>query len=55
MTRGFDRPLYILPFGHRGSFETKMFGWEGSAIFNDSEGVAAAMRRLRSAINQGVN
>ncbi len=25
--RGYERPLYILPFDHRGSFETKMFGW----------------------------
>ena len=30
MTLGFDKPLYILPFDHRGSFETKMFGWEGA-------------------------
>jgi hypothetical protein len=29
-TIGFDRLLYILPFDHRGSFETKMFG--GTAI-----------------------
>jgi myo-inositol catabolism protein IolC len=28
-TIGFDQPLYILPFDHRGSFQTKMFGWEG--------------------------
>jgi myo-inositol catabolism protein IolC len=28
MPRGYDRPLYILPFDHRGSFQTKMFGWE---------------------------
>jgi hypothetical protein len=28
-TLGFDKPLYILPFDHRGSFETKMFGWHG--------------------------
>lgn len=27
---GFNQPLYILPFDHRGSFETKMFGWQGS-------------------------
>ena len=27
MTYGYDKPLYILPFDHRGSFETKMFGW----------------------------
>jgi 5-dehydro-2-deoxygluconokinase len=26
-TLGYDRPLYILPFDHRGSFVTKMFGW----------------------------
>lgn len=28
-TIGYNRPLYILPFDHRGSFETKMFGWHG--------------------------
>jgi hypothetical protein len=22
----FDQPLYILPFNHRGSFQTKLFG-----------------------------
>ena len=26
MTFGFDKPLYVLPFDHRGSFQTKMFG-----------------------------
>jgi 5-dehydro-2-deoxygluconokinase len=29
MTPGFDKSLYILPFDHRGSFQIKMFGWEG--------------------------
>ena len=24
-TIGYDTPLYVLPFDHRGSFETKMF------------------------------
>ncbi len=24
---GFDRPLYVLPFDHLGSFQTGMFGW----------------------------
>ena len=28
-TIGYDKPLYVLPFDHRGSFETKMFGWTG--------------------------
>ncbi|HEX7215307.1 MAG TPA: DUF2090 domain-containing protein [Methylomirabilota bacterium] len=28
MPRGYDRPLYILPFDHRESFETKLLGCE---------------------------
>jgi myo-inositol catabolism protein IolC len=28
-TPGFDGPLYILPFDHRHSFQTKLFGWTG--------------------------
>jgi 5-dehydro-2-deoxygluconokinase len=30
MPVGFDKPLYILPFDHRGSFQSKMFGWKGT-------------------------
>ena len=30
MNVGFDKPLYVLPFDHRGSFQTKMFGWKGT-------------------------
>jgi myo-inositol catabolism protein IolC len=28
MPRGYDRALYILPFDHRASFESKLFGWK---------------------------
>ena len=28
MPRGYDQPLYLLPFDHRGTFETKMFGFK---------------------------
>ena len=28
MPRGYDRALYIQPFDHRGSFQTKLFGWK---------------------------
>jgi myo-inositol catabolism protein IolC len=28
MPRGYDRLLYILPFDHRNSFQTKLFGWQ---------------------------
>ncbi|HLN33517.1 MAG TPA: DUF2090 domain-containing protein [Gemmataceae bacterium] len=42
MTAGFDRPLYILPFDHRGSFQTKMFGWKGTLTPQQTAEVAAA-------------
>jgi myo-inositol catabolism protein IolC len=29
MSPGFDRPLYLMPFDHRETFRTKMFGWQG--------------------------
>jgi myo-inositol catabolism protein IolC len=39
---GFDKPLYILPFDHRGSFETKMFGWEGALTPAQTAEISAA-------------
>lgn len=30
MAIGYDRPLYILPFDHRGTFQKNMFGWSGT-------------------------
>ena len=27
---GYDQPLYILPFDHRGTFQKNMFGWTGT-------------------------
>ncbi|MGB6742017.1 MAG: DUF2090 domain-containing protein [Terracidiphilus sp.] len=40
--RGFDHPLYILPFDHRGSFETGMFGWHGDLNAEQTAQIAAA-------------
>jgi 5-dehydro-2-deoxygluconokinase len=42
MTIGYDRPLYILPFDHRGSFQTKMFGWKGTLTPEQTAEIAAA-------------
>jgi 5-dehydro-2-deoxygluconokinase len=28
MTIGYDKPLYVLPFDHRGTFSKNMFGWK---------------------------
>jgi myo-inositol catabolism protein IolC len=42
--RGYDRPLYILPFDHRGSFETGMFGWHGDLTPDQTAKIAEAKR-----------
>jgi myo-inositol catabolism protein IolC len=42
MIPGFDKPLYILPFDHRGSFQTKMFGWKGTLTPQQTAEIAAA-------------
>ena len=44
MTLGFDRPLYVLPFDHRGSFETGMFGWKGELTPEQTAQIAKAKR-----------
>ena len=42
MTLGFDKPLYILPFDQRGSFQTKLFGWKGTLSPAQTAEIAAA-------------
>ena len=44
MTLGFDRPLYVLPFDHRASFETGMFGWKGALTPEQTAQIAEAKR-----------
>jgi myo-inositol catabolism protein IolC len=39
---GYDRPLYILPFDHRGSFQTKLFGWTGTLTADQTAQIAAS-------------
>src|SRR5215510_1146866 len=41
-TLGFNRPLYLLPFDHRGTFQTKMFGWSGTLRPEQTAEIAAA-------------
>ena len=41
-TIGFDKPLYILPFDHRGSFQTKLFGWTGTLTIHQTAQIAAS-------------
>jgi 5-dehydro-2-deoxygluconokinase len=42
MPRGYNRPLYILPFDHRDSFETKLFGWKSSLSAAQTAEIASA-------------
>jgi myo-inositol catabolism protein IolC len=56
-TLGYDQPLYILPFDHRGSFVTKMFGWHGSLTPAQTAEIAAAKQVIydgfKTAIAEG--
>lgn len=55
---GFNQPLYILPFDHRGSFETKMFGWQGTLSPSQTAEIAATKQVIydgfQAAIQAGV-
>jgi hypothetical protein len=39
---GYDRPLYILLFDHRDSFQTKLFGWTGRLTEDQTAQIAAS-------------
>src|SRR6266404_4489555 len=57
-TIGYNKPLYILPFDHRGSFETKMFGWHGDLTAAQTAEIAAAKQVIydgfKAAVAAGV-
>ena len=52
--RGFSKPLYILPFDHRGSFETGMFGWKGDLSPEQTAQIAAAKRVIFDGFQKAV-
>jgi myo-inositol catabolism protein IolC len=55
---GFDKPLYILPFDHRATFQTQMFGWKGALTPDQTAQVAATKQVIydgfKAAIALGV-
>jgi myo-inositol catabolism protein IolC len=57
-TIGFEKPLYILPFDHRGSFQTKLFGWTGTLTIHQTAQIAAAKQVIydgfKAALQAGV-
>jgi 5-dehydro-2-deoxygluconokinase len=58
MPRGYDRSLYILPFDHRSSFQTKMFGWASPLSEAQTAEIASAKQIIydgfKSALAGGV-
>jgi myo-inositol catabolism protein IolC len=54
MSVGFDQPLYVLPFDHRGSFQEKMFGWKGTLTAEQTAQIAAAKQVIYDAFKKAV-
>ena len=54
MNIGFNKPLYVLPFDHRGSFETKMFGWTGDLTPAQTAEIAAAKQVIYEGFQEAV-
>src|SRR5712692_2508437 len=54
MTIGYDQPLYILPFDHRGSFQTKMFGWKGTLTTEQTAEIAATKQVIYDAFKAAI-
>jgi myo-inositol catabolism protein IolC len=52
---GFNKPLYILPFDHRGSFRKKMFGWDGALSPQQTAEIAAAKRVIYDAFTAAID
>ena len=59
MPTGYTQPLYILPFDHRASFVSGLFGWTGALKREQTEQVTAAKRVIydgfRAALADGVD
>jgi 5-dehydro-2-deoxygluconokinase len=52
--RGYQKSLYILPFDHRGSFETGMFGWTGELTGEQTAQIAAAKQVIYDGFQQAI-
>jgi 5-dehydro-2-deoxygluconokinase len=54
-TLGFNQPLYILPFDHRGSFQKNLFGWHGQLPPEQTAEIAGAKRVIYDAFLKAVH
>jgi myo-inositol catabolism protein IolC len=52
--RGYHDPLYILPFDHRGSFETGMFGWKGLLTAEQTAQITSAKQVIYDGFQEAI-
>ena len=59
MATGFDKPLYVLPFDHRGTFKKNMFGWSGTLTTEQTDQIVSFKQviyeALQAAVGAGVS
>lgn len=51
MAVGFDKPLYVLPFDHRGTFATKMFNFKGALDAKQTAEISAVKQVIYDALD----
>src|SRR5579884_178168 len=54
MKIGYNKPLYILPFDHRGSFQKNMFGYKSPLTAEQTAEIAAAKQVIYDAFKAAV-
>ena len=54
MKIGYDKPLYVLPFDHRGSFSKNMFGWSGNLTAEQTAEIATVKKVIYDALKAAV-
>lgn len=54
MPIGFDKPLYVLPFDHRGTFKKNMFGWSGTLTAEQTAKISSFKQVIYEALQAAV-
>jgi 5-dehydro-2-deoxygluconokinase len=54
MPIGFDKPLYVLPFDHRGTFKKNMFGWSGTLTAEQTAQISSFKQVIYEALQAAV-
>lgn len=51
---GFNKPLYVLPFDHRGTFQKNMFGWSGTPTAEQTARISSFKQVIYEALQAAV-